>query len=62
MKLSKKIETEFNICLSLARCFSELNKIFKDSGLDIKLKIESHIIPDNLHKEENHDREIPLRQ
>lgn len=62
IEMNKKLSTEFDICLSLTRCFYELNRIFKNNGLDIKLKVESHIIPDNLHEEENHDRDIPLRQ
>lgn len=60
--MDKKLKTEFDICLSLATCFSKLNEVFKENGLDIQLKVQSHIIPDNLYKEENHDREIPLRQ
>jgi hypothetical protein len=60
--MDKKLSTEFDICISLTRCFDELNRVFKNNGLDVKLKVESHIIPDNLYKEENLDREIPLRQ
>lgn len=57
--MNKKTKTEFDICLSLVTCFSKLNKVFKESGLDIKLYVESHIIPDNF--EENHDKELHLK-
>ena len=60
--MNKKLTTEFDICLSLAVCFDNLNRVFKDNGLDIKLKVESRIIPDSHHKEENLDIDTPLRQ
>jgi hypothetical protein len=56
----EKFQTEFDICLSLNNCFLTLNRVFKQNGLDIKLKVESYIIPDTL--EESHDRVIPLKQ
>ena len=42
---NKKLKTVFDISLALAVCFDKLNKVFEDNGLDIKLKVESCVIP-----------------
>ena len=57
--MNKKTKTEFDICLSLVTCFSKLNEVFKENGLDIKLNVKSHIIPDNFS--ENHGKEPHLK-
>jgi hypothetical protein len=57
--ITEKLQNEFEICLALTSCFTTLNQVFERSGIDIKLKIESHIIP----KEENPiEGELPLIQ
>lgn len=58
--MDKKTLTEFNICLSLASCFSNLNEVFKQNGLDIKLKVESYITSNTFG--ENHDTVLPLKK
>lgn len=46
--MNKKFKLEFDICTTLVVCFSKLNKVFEENGLDIKLKVESRIIHGNL--------------
>ena len=58
--LKAKHRDEFDICLALVLCFERVNEVFERNNLDIKLKVESSLIPSD-NNQENLDIELPVK-